>query len=1159
MKEYIDSEILKALQRERRPRSSAWLRQRTGIPQTRISAALYRLHRLGHVSRRNGLWVAEIAVVNGGERLREDDALDWITSGIQDSRQKFGAENVKSNAQDQTVGGTLGERWRSFRKLCLYYAECVRLDERPHISAWQNRRGDSWLPLGSRLDWNALGSGAPITIPSTPALEEFARRQATARGAPQLAIGLAIDIFKVKDDDGEGNPLRSLTPLLVVRVWPEIGNGVVSLRPLARPELNNRWLFTRFKSRESRQELIESLGILPAAAVAQADDDDNEAPDLFIIPGIGTTINQLFERTQQHWREYGGIPSLRSDPPLEEITECGIYNRVILLAIPELKYAKRLHGELYRIATSASDEDLDRTALRMMFPHEPPVDSECEFETKQRELFEPDLLNEDQSVAATTALRAPLVVVTGPPGTGKSTVVQAVCANIALHGEAGLFASRNHQGLEAVEPKVNAFVEPEKLMLRPVYPYSEKSKRFDWQRVMVSLLCRPHRRTIVAERESAMTTLRGTLQEVLRDEQQCRDLLELRDRLAGRLNEAIELRRGLSRDLEDLPRADLGELTVHKVARLGRWWQALNRLPKFVRVLASPLLQIWSRWRLASIARATGSRLVREALNSAARAAGRDRLGRLLASWVDLRAVLQAEFRTEELEAEIKRLPALAELQESIDRQRALLGTQVRDALRLIAESAGSGITPEAREEFAQLRAGLDNLGGDLSSDDPFVQRLARAFGKLMPELMKHFPLWAVSNLSVSKVMPLAPGMFDIAVIDEASQCDIPSVIPILYRARRSMIVGDPMQLPHVTQLSREADLYVRRRCGVEDFDFESFTFRANSVFDLASTRSKANRIELRSHYRCHPDIAAYCNDAFYNKTLWVRTSDRSLADRLGYRVEPRGCTWTHVEADIVAASRGCYCENQIDAVLNQLNTLQDNGFNGTVGVVTPFRAHADKIRNCVHARVVKQTLDRWRFLVDTADGFQGDERDLMLFSLVGGPGMPDGSLGFLRNSPNRFNVAVSRARVILHVLGDENWAAGCEISYIQDLLQRCQRPRASSGRHVREDLIGPVWEPRLAQALRDEDLPVEQQYEAGGYYLDIALLTNKLMLDVEVDGERHHRDPATGDRRLDDIYRDMVLRALGWNIMRFWVYELREDFDECVRQIKSTYLKFRE
>ena len=67
--------------------------------------------------------------------------------------------------------------------------------------------------------------------------------------------------------------------------------------------------------------------------------------------------------------------------------------------------------------------------------------------------------------------------------------------------------------------------------------------------------------------------------------------------------------------------------------------------------------------------------------------------------------------------------------------------------------------------------------------------------------------------------------------------------------------------------------------------------------------------------------------------------------------------------------------------------------------------------------------IKRTELLVDTAHGFQGDERDVMFFSLCCGPDMPDGSRGFITKDGNLFNVAVTRARAALRMVGNLDWA----------------------------------------------------------------------------------------------------------------------------------------
>ena len=69
--------------------------------------------------------------------------------------------------------------------------------------------------------------------------------------------------------------------------------------------------------------------------------------------------------------------------------------------------------------------------------------------------------------------------------------------------------------------------------------------------------------------------------------------------------------------------------------------------------------------------------------------------------------------------------------------------------------------------------------------------------------LLEAFPCWCVTTYAVSDSLPLKPGMFDVAIIDEASQCDIASCFPILYRAKKTVVVGDDKQLPHLSFLEK--------------------------------------------------------------------------------------------------------------------------------------------------------------------------------------------------------------------------------------------------------------------------------------------------------------------------------------------------------------------
>ena len=102
-----------------------------------------------------------------------------------------------------------------------------------------------------------------------------------------------------------------------------------------------------------------------------------------------------------------------------------------------------------------------------------------------------------------------------------------------------------------------------------------------------------------------------------------------------------------------------------------------------------------------------------------------------------------------------------------------------------------------------------------------------------------------------------------------------------------------------------------------------------------------------------------------------------------------------------------------------------------------------------------------------------------------------------------------------------------------------------------------PAEEPALAAAMTNAGMNFHQQYPACGRYLDFALSRDLMKLDVEGDGETYHRS-GSGDRVSDDIRRDQALIAGGWTVLRFWVYELREDMNRCVEKIRQTLVKLK-
>jgi len=277
----------------------------------------------------------------------------------------------------------------------------------------------------------------------------------------------------------------------------------------------------------------------------------------------------------------------------------------------------------------------------------------------------------------------------------------------------------------------------------------------------------------------------------------------------------------------------------------------------------------------------------------------------------------------------------------------------------------------------------------------------------------KVFPIWATTNLSMGQI-PLYPQLFDLVVIDEASQCDIPSALPLLYRAKRVVIIGDDKQLTHITTLPPEKDEDLANLRGIG----KRYWYTEKSLFGLARecVTSRPGVIDLLQHYRSHKDIIQFSNQTFYRNTLDIRTdlAKRKIPNNIP---ASSGIFWVNVTGKTQHPPSGsAFNEEEIWVIQNLLSGLDQSlkhiewGYD-SIGVVTPYREQKDRLL---------KTNDRLTDVkIGTAHTFQGNEREIMLFSTVLSSGISEGSLSWLRNTPDLLNVAVTRARTMLIVVGD--------------------------------------------------------------------------------------------------------------------------------------------
>lgn len=277
--------------------------------------------------------------------------------------------------------------------------------------------------------------------------------------------------------------------------------------------------------------------------------------------------------------------------------------------------------------------------------------------------------------------------------------------------------------------------------------------------------------------------------------------------------------------------------------------------------------------------------------------------------------------------------------------------------------------------------------------------------------------LISVTSLSVKSGFPLTDNLFDVLIIDEASQCDVASALPLILRAKQVVVIGDPMQLRHITSVNEDEENQIREHLGLSSRPHLKYV--KDSLWDYAKdflghANQNNSPITLENHYRCHHDIISYSNHQFYgrflDKPLNVKTdeSKMTLPQKGIVMISIRGKQESeNVNINRIEADRAV-------SLAKELCTLKADV---TIGIVTPFRDQADYIKSRLDDSI-KDNVE-----VNTAHGFQGDEKDVMIYSMVVTDNSPQRKINWIDYMvPNLVNVAVTRARQTLYIVGNAEY-----------------------------------------------------------------------------------------------------------------------------------------
>lgn len=687
--------------------------------------------------------------------------------------------------------------------------------------------------------------------------------------------------------------------------------------------------------------------------------------------------------------------------------------------------------------------------------------------------------NRDQITATQNALSSSVSVITGPPGTGKSQTIASITTSTLLNGGSVLFASKNHQALDAVIERLSNLASNVEYTVRTYDRSGDIDVSFKDIMKIIAQQTPQRPQDFDPKLKSKLSTIATARSNAL-----------LR---AGKLE-------GIECDIADLLyRIKFRESGKYQAAQKINDCQ--SKQPFLKRLLV--FLLFFNR---------------KKALDLAERAAAVDAPLSVLNE--------QLEALREQKKKQKPNIDILMLTEEISELAEHLLPSILKSQAEL---------SDEALREFFEE----NDANALLGSREQVTASMAA-------KIIKSRPLWLSSVQAASKRIPLLPGLFDVLVIDEATQCDLASAIPLMFRAKKIVIVGDNKQLKFIPNIGKAQDLNFMRLNGLDPKKTARFSQSSLSLFDAALRVPKAQKTLLRSQYRSAPEIVDYISSQFYGGALNVAVEYNAL--KCPPNQKP-GIAWTDVKPNFEI--RNDHVNNaEIRAIIAHLKTLLvDQNYDGTVGFVTPFRAQVLEFENQIMKSIPGELLAKAKLKAGTVDSFQGDERDLILFSPTLTSNSTSSAVNFVRKDFRRLNVAISRAKAVAHVFGDLDYAKSNVVRSLGKLAEFATRTR---NRARGENVFDSEWERQVYHALKKRGLDPIPQYEIAGRRLDFALFgLGDIKIDIEVDGRRWHTD-IDGNRKVSDIWRNRQLESLGWKVIRFWVDELDKDMERCIDLIEQ-------
>lgn len=647
-------------------------------------------------------------------------------------------------------------------------------------------------------------------------------------------------------------------------------------------------------------------------------------------------------------------------------------------------------------------------------------------------------LNRRQEQAIVAARHRQVSVVSGPPGTGKTHVVAAMALDEVARGRSVLVATQSDHAARVVTEHLARLHAPGYVRFGRE---DQRTSAADYLSGGISEVTRSELRDRQEAFESARERLDNTLSAL---HQQLDGEAHIVDSLLDRVRYPT-----VRAAFPNLQHADVGSIrrAMSRYGRSNGWW---------------------SRLRLRRMLSRLGAN----------HSASLDDL----ATSLDIEEAERAARRVFESRSESRQLWDLAE-------------SQAHTVRKLHGDFVEASV---GRRAWGNRRS-VAALASALRSGRAARRQMLRESD--FEEALEALPLWIGTLTEIDDTLPAAPGVFDLVIFDEASQISQIRAATALLRARRTVVVGDPRQLRHVSFTADGTMDQAARAHGLSATDRQVLDVRRNSLYDAAA--SAAPVIVLEEHFRSAPHIIEFSNRAFYDGDMRLMTQHPSKESE---------------DAIDVVAVGGRRDETGVNAVEVDEALAIARGFAGrSLAIVSPFRAQADALEAAFVDAFSAEAIRSRGVRVGTVHAMQGSERDVVVLSLT----IDNDALTSRRFIEDRhlFNTMITRARDRVIVLASFDESALPD-GLLADYLRYSHEPPVPSW-----DMALPAgWIGEIGTRLRGYGLRVVPNYPVAGWSVDLAVGTGPeaigVMCGVHPAGAEAH------------ISRQSALRRAGWELI---------------------------